>query len=329
MLPSKQRWKAPLMLVLATAFWAVSFPTMKALTLAQQDLLPGASTWFIASLCLVYRLSASALVMLLVSLPTLPRFTWSEVRQGLGLGLFGGTGLVFQMDGLAYTAASTSAFLTQCYCLLIPLWLALIQRRWPSPMVVASCLLVVAGVAVLSEIDWRTFTLGRGEVETIIGSVLFTGQILWLQRPTYRTNNVNHFTLVMFAIMALVGAPLACATTRQPGDWLRAYSSEATLAFLAILVFSCTLGGYLLMNYWQPRVSATEAGLIYCAEPVFASLAALFMPGWFSDWAGVGYANEILTWNLLVGGGLITAANILIQLRPPIVGGREPSALTA
>ena len=33
------------------------------------------------------------------------------------------------------------------------------------------------------------------------------------------------------------------------------------LAFLAILILLCTLISYVLMNYWQARVSATEAAL--------------------------------------------------------------------
>jgi hypothetical protein len=36
----------------------------------------------------------------------------------------------------------------------------------------------------------------------------------------------------------------------------------------------------------------------------------------FSAWAVITYANETATWNLLVGGGLITLANVYIQLRP-------------
>ena len=34
--------------------------------------------------------------------------------------------------------------------------------------------------------------------------------------------------------------------------------------------------------------------------------------------AGLTYANEPVTWHLLAGGGLITLANVLIQLRPPL-----------
>jgi drug/metabolite transporter (DMT)-like permease len=102
----------------------------------------------------------------------------------------------------------------------------------------------------------------------------------------------------------------------QASDWAKALDSPVVLGFLALLIGVCTLGGYLLMNYWQPYVTATEAGLIYCAEPVFASLYALFTPAWFSAWAKVDYANETPSLRLIVGGGLILAANVLVQLKP-------------
>jgi len=85
-----------------------------------------------------------------------------------------------------------------------------------------------------------------------------------------------------------------------------------------LLTGFCTLGSFTIMNKWQPKISATEAGLIYCFEPIFGSIMALFLPAIFSRWAGLGYANEPVTWHLLAGGGLITLANILIQLRPPL-----------
>ena len=70
------------------------------------------------------------------------------------------------------------------------------------------------------------------------------------------------------------------------------------------------------MNHWQPRLDATSAGIIYCAEPVFATLLALFLPVPLGRWLGVEYANENFTTHLLLGGGLITAANILISIQP-------------
>jgi len=96
---------------------------------------------------------------------------------------------------------------------------------------------------------------------------------------------------------------------------VRAYASPAAIGFMAILVLFCTLGGYLFMNRWQREITATEAGIIYCVEPVIASALALFLPAWFSVCAGIHYANESLTVRLLIGGGLVTVANVLLQKR--------------
>lgn len=307
------RIKALQMLIFANAFWGLSFPATKALAMSQQESL-GLSSWFVAALCVVYRFALGALVLLLVSARTLPRLTRLDLEQGLGLGLFAGGGILLQVDGMAYTAASTSAFLTQCYCLWIPLLVAWRERRCPPATVFVSCAMVIVGVAVLAKVDWQHLRIGRGEWETIAASVLFTGQILWLERPRYGANEVNHFSLVMFAVMALVCLPVALLTTGRASDWLRAYSAPSSLGLLGILVLFCTFGGYMLMNHWQRHVSATQAGLIYCIEPIFASVFALFLPAWFSAWAAVGYLNETVTANLIIGGGLITAANVLIQL---------------
>lgn len=311
---ASKRRRAAQMLLLATIFWGVSFPTMKALGMVQEKLLPEASSWFVTSLAVTVRFVAAALLMALWSWRTLPHITWLETWQGLGLGFFGGVGLLFQMDGLAYTSASTSAFLTQCYCLIIPIVVAVRDRRWPSPLIVLCSVMVIAGVALLSDVNWQTLRLGRGEIETLVGSVLFTGQILWLDRPIFARNRVNHFTVVMFVVSALLSFPMALATTRQWADWSIFLSSPTVLALVTILVLLCTMVAYVVMNYWQRFLPAAEAGLIYCAEPVFASSFALFLPGWISAWAGLNYPNEMITTNLLVGGGLITAANLLVQI---------------
>ena len=45
--------------------------------------------------------------------------------------------------------------------------------------------MVILGVALLSQVDWRNLKLGRGEIETLIASVIFTAQILWLERLVF------------------------------------------------------------------------------------------------------------------------------------------------
>src|SRR5436853_2313804 len=102
--------RAVRLLATATLFWGLSFPIMKSIGMLQQQLLPDASTWFTTSLSVVARFAVSALIIGIVCARTLPQLTRLEMWQGGGLGFFGGIGLIFQMDGLNYTSASTSAF---------------------------------------------------------------------------------------------------------------------------------------------------------------------------------------------------------------------------
>jgi drug/metabolite transporter (DMT)-like permease len=43
----------------------------------------------------------------------------------------------------------------------------------------------------------------------------------------------------------------------------------------------------------------------------------LFLPAMFSALAGIDYANEVVTWRMIVGGLLVCGANVIIQLSPP------------
>ncbi len=303
------------MLVFCTLLWAVSFPAIKALMLTQQTLLPAGTSWFFSALGVTYRFSLAGIILLLLTIKSMRTVNRREMEQGVILAGFGGLGIVFQMDGLAYTSASTSAFLTQGYCLFIPLWVALVNWRWPSFKIFLSIVLVLAGVGVLAEISLHSFRLGRGEIETLIASLLFTGQILMLEHPRYAENRPMCLSVVMLLGTGLVAAPMALATAPTASAWIQAYMSWAAVSDLGIITIFCTLAAYGLMNAWQRRVTATEAGLIYCAEPVFASLMALFMPAMFSKFGGISYDNENLTLRLLIGGGLITAANVLLQSR--------------
>ncbi len=310
-----RRSRAIGMLILATPCWALSFPVMKALALEQQKLLPDASSWFFTALGVMIRFGLAGLLMLPLLFRAGGKFSAREVEQGIILALFGGGGILFQMDGLAYTAASTSAFLTQGYTVFIPIWVVLTTRRWPKLKIVLSVLLVLVGVAVLADLKPHALKLGRGELETVIASLFFTAQILTLEHPRYSANRPVQFSVVMFLAMALFSAPLLWATAPNAAACLHAYASPAACGFMASLIIVCTLAGYLIMNRWQRQVSATEAGLIYCIEPVCASVLALFLPAWFSIWANINYPNEQLTSRLLIGGALVTAANLLLQSR--------------
>ncbi len=324
--PSAEHLRAVTMLLLANFFWGLSFPLIKVLVLLHAKLLPEAGTWFSA----VYTVAPRFLLAVAIMLALRPRDSWRanarEWHQGVILGLFAAAGMLLQNDGLQFTAASTSAFLTQFYAILIPVWIALRARHNPGARVWICCVLVFAGVAILSRFNpldqfrsgWGELTLGRGEWETLLSSLFFMGQILTLERKDFAGNRPEKITFVMFATEAAIFWVLAAATAPDANALLLPWTSPAWLGCTVLLTVFCTLGSFSLMNAWQPKITATEAGIIYCIEPIFGSAMALFLPAIFSVWAGINYPNETATWTLLVGGGLVTVANLLLQVRPPV-----------
>ena len=304
------------MLLLATAAWGYSFPGMKALLAALDHTLPGRSEWLFAALLISARFALAGLLLLAVRPRALAEMRADEWRQGIGLGIFAGLGMLFQADALQYTSASSVAFLTQFSAVLVPLYCVWRDRRLPSARTILCVTMVLAGVAILGRFDWHAMRLGRGEFETLLSTAFFTAQILWLDHPRFRGTDSGRMSIAMFGAIALVLAPLWITYAHAPADVAVIFATPAIAGMFFSVTLICSLVAFLLMNHWQPRLDATSAGIVYCAEPVFATLLALFLPGPLGHWLGVEYANEKFTTHLLLGGGLITAANLLISIQP-------------
>lgn len=322
---------AILLLILACLFWGISFPVSKCLTLLYLQSMPGSSSWFVVSLQGSIRFLMAGLLMVPFCWRELRSVRRSEVVQGLGLGFCGGAGMLFQMDGLAYTSASISAFLTQAYCILLPLYHLVRTRTVPRMRDLMAISMVVIGIAILANVDWRTFRIGRGELETLISAVFFTLQILWLERPAFRPNRTALVSTTMFLSMGMVFGLAVLCTQPDRMNYVSAIDSVPKLFLTLLLVFFCTLLAFNLMNHCQPAITSTEAGIVYTTEPLFTAVFALFLPAQLSGLAHIDYANEQFSLTVVSGGGLILLANLLLQIRsrqviPPVAEVRTPAA---
>lgn len=317
MTSTPSRSTAILALLGACLCWGLSFPLARAINLDQAVHIPGAESWFISSWCLTLRfLSAGLLVACWCAWRReLRGWTRAELTQAGGLGVFTAAGMLLQMDGSAYISASTSAFITQGYCVFIPLFFALRDRRLPRWPVMLGCGLVLIGVGVLAGVDLRAFSLGRGELETLAAALCFTAQILWVERPAFVANHMGRVSALAFILTGLIYLPLVAATAPTAHALIDAYASWPAFAALAALTVVCTLGGMVLMFTCQRGVDATTAAIIYCTEPLFASAFAFVLPGVLAAGLGIDYANEEMTVNLLIGGALVIVANLVVQIK--------------
>jgi len=304
--------RARTLLIGTTVLWGLSFPLLRGLELVQRAYAPQVPDAAMACADIAIRFALAVVFLVPFYGRGLSLVTLREWSQAIGLALFAAGGLYLQTLGLAWTDASITAFLTQLYTLIVPLIVAVRDRRFPSLRVVVACVLVLVGAAMLSPGLLGHFTLGPGEVVIIMSTFFMASQIVWVERPIYAENRAGVVTLVMFAIMAAaftVGFFTTGGTAHSAGQL---FGTPAIWALTLALVLLCTVFNFLIMNEWQRCVSATEAGLIYCLEPVIATVLSSFLPGWISRLASISYANETLSWSLLIGGMLIVGATVLV-----------------
>jgi drug/metabolite transporter (DMT)-like permease len=299
------------LLIGGTLFWGLSFPLVRALELVQEKHSPHVSDFVLACADMEVRFGLAAVILLFLYGRELRRVTRLEWSQAIGLGLLASGGIYLQNLGLAWTDASISAFLTQLYTLIVPLIVALRDRRWPTLRIAIACGMVLAGAAFLSPGLVTHLVIGPGEIVTMFGTFFFAAQIVWVERPRYAPNRPGVVTLIMFALIAVVSAliyPVAGGTFR---DGIDLFSTSAVWGLTLALALFCSVVSFYVMNTWQRFISATEAGLIYCVEPIIATVLCGFLPRWISGWAGIDYPNESLRWGLLAGGALIIGAAVL------------------
>ena len=307
---------AILALIASCLFFGVNFPLIKALLQAQAEASGHDLIWITTqNLAVRFALAAAFLAPLVLLL--LRR--WPQRRdweQGGIIAAAAGSGLVLQLGALNFTGASTVGFLTQFYVVIVPLVTVVLARRLPPRALVGCILLVLAGVALLAGVSPGNLRLGTGEAMALAASCLFTVHILALEAPRYAGNSGLQVTWVMFAGIAVLTGVAAALSGPGLAAVPGLYGPSGILGLQFVLVVVSTILPFFLMNHFQKRVSAAEAGVIYCSEAVFAAVASLFLPALLAAPLGITYANELATPGMLVGGGLILAGCILVQFVP-------------
>jgi len=294
--------RASLMLVLTTVLWGVSFPMSKDWHEAAAGC-PGGEA--VAGYTIIALRMLLGLVVLAVCRPGLiVRASRAEHLAGAAVGVAFVVGLAFQQIGLGYTTPARSAFFTSLCGAWVPVLLLLFFRQLAPLLTLAGIAVAAAGAAVLG-IDPGDWSLHWGEVLGLLCSAWFGVQIILLDRLG-RTVNPAHMTVGLFAISGVPCLILAMALGGGPGEWLSWLLSmlrqPAISANVAGQTVFSTVLAFQWMNTYQPRVSATRAGLIYFLEPVFGSLFSVI------------WGHDQVTANLLLGGALILGGNLLVEL---------------
>lgn len=280
------RRQADLLLVATCAVWGLSFPTVK---VALADASP------LAFVALRFLIGAAILVPG-TRLRPLPR--GRELTAGLLLGALLGVGFATQAVGLQYTTPSRSAFLVAMSSVLAPIVAFVAVRERLSWWTLAALGVAAAGIYFLT--DPGAGGLNRGDLWTLVTAGVFGGQIVAVRELGLRFD-IRRLVLMEVVFTAL-GAG-AAALVLQPVRFTVTGRSVAALLYCGVLATALAL---LFQMRAQRDMSSGRAALLFCTEPVFASLAS-----WL--WLG-----ERLAFSQWLGGALIVAGMMIAEPRDAV-----------
>lgn len=219
-----------------------------------------------------------------------------------------------QTAGQQSTTVSKSAFLTATYVIMIPFLVWAVAKKRPPAKVFALAGLTLVGVAILtlSGQAEEGFSFVTGDLLVLCSALLFAAHIVYLGFVC-RTDDpiaLTSWQLLMAGIIATFAFLLSGSSPTpeqlRSGLWLVVYLG----AFSTCLCF-------FLQTHAQRHISPAKAGILLSMEGFFGSL--------FSVLLGL----EPLRFSLVLGGLLITASVILVEVDLPLRRKKDASVKRA
>jgi drug/metabolite transporter (DMT)-like permease len=294
-----------LALLVATLAWGGSFTWAKAAGdgVNQAANLPSGALLG-PVLLLGWRFTAAGLLWLIIFPGARQGWTWRSFRRAIFLGALLWAGQTVQMLGLDRTSEAVNAFLTSLTVVFVPLLMVLIVRRPPPAALWLPVGLAAVGIWLMT--GGAPTGFGAGEALGLACAICFSAHMIALgeigrDESPWRMAAGQLLTvgLASAATSLIVSPDIGVLTLQAQWDIV---TTAGIWHHLVLLVTIATMTAFGLMFYFQPKVDATRAALIYLAEPIFASLYAYLMVG------------RTLSAMAILGAGLILSANVLVEL---------------
>lgn len=243
---------------------------------------------------LAVRFTIASLAMVLIAPRAIGRLSPEARRRAVVLGVLYGGAQILQTIGQAHTVASVAGFITGMYVVATPLLAALLLRTRVNAMTWAAVALAITGLGVLS-LDG--LSIGYGEAVILVAAIIYALHIVALGSWSTPADAIGMAMVqcLMIALMCLVAAaPGGIVLPDRPGDWL-------SVVYMALFAGAAALIG---QTWAQAHLPPTRSAIIMSMEPVFAAFFAVLLGG------------ESVTVRMLLGGGLVFAAMLIVELLP-------------
>ena len=243
---------------------------------------------------LAVRFAIASVTLVALAPRALGRLTAESRRQAAVLGCLYGVAQILQTAGLARTPASVSGFITGMYVVATPIFAALILRSRIGRSTWVAVLLAMAGLGVLT---LSGFSIGYGEGLIFVAAMIYALHIVGLgawSEPGQALGMSIVQLMVITVICLVCTAPNGMVLPDRLGDWL-------SVVYMAVVAGAAAMIG---QTWAQAHLPPARAAIIMSMEPVFAALFAVLFGG------------ESATIRMLVGGVMVLAAMLIVELAP-------------
>lgn len=294
------RFKADAMLVLVTLIWGTAFVAQN---LGMQSVGPLMFTGARFLLGALVVMPFAALEWRRLAQRGV-RFDAADLWTGSGLGVLLFLGAVFQQIGITGTSVSNAGFLTALYVPLVPLLGWIIHRHRPHPSVGLGIVLCLGGTWLLGGGGLAILTVG--DLWIIASTLFWAAHILFVGRVADRKAAPLLVATLQFVVCGLLGSMTAACL--EEVRWTGLLEAAGPIAYAGVLSVGVA---FTLQVVAQRHTPPTDAAILISGEMLVAAIAGALMLG------------ERLGPSQWLGGFLILAAIILVQLLPMAPGSRH------
>lgn len=285
-----QRIRAEAALLAVTIVWGTSFTFIK-------NALGDASTLVFLTL----RFGIAAVLIVGLFLRPLLKTRQTGWRGGVAAGVSLYFAYLLQTEGLRYTTASKSAFLTSLCVVMVPLLASIVYHNVPRRYELAGVSLAMIGMALLTGVgdrEWFATGFNRGDLMTAGCAAVFAVHVV-LVGHLAKQSGFEFLAAIQVSTVAILGL--------MSFWWLETpvlNLSPRLLGALALTAVLCTALAYCVQSWAQRHTTPTRAAMIFAAEPVAAASTAWMVTG------------ERLSGGPLMGAALILLGLVVVELKP-------------
>jgi drug/metabolite transporter (DMT)-like permease len=268
------RSRAELFLLSMSIVWGSTFVFVK---LVLADVSPFVYT--------AIRFALAAFIFASLFFRRLKNMDRTTVLRGGLLGCFLFVGIVLQTEGLQYTTASKSAFITGMMVVFTPILQLFIDRRMPQIGNIAGVFLVVAGLYFLTSPQGAEFN--KGDLMSLGCALSFALYLVYLGMFGEK-HDPFHLTLMQFITAALFSIPFIFV---EHAHLTLNGNSIPILLYLAVMP---TIVALYVQTKYQKDTTPTRCAVIASLEPPIAALFAAVLLGESLGLAGIAGGALIL-----------------------------------